>query len=113
MKYPPKIYLLVVLGLIEDGLDLLSIYIRKRLCRVLGHKYPVIWFKKKNDIVPLDGQAGTADTEAGCVYCKTSHPNEHPMYVNNIDFNATKHRKSPPKHNVYNISTNQNSFTAN
>ncbi len=98
-----KIFFLVIFGLIEDGLDHLPIYIRKRLCRVLGHKYRIIWFKSDSP----DAQAGFADTEAGCVFCKTSSPNEYPMNANDIDFEATKHRTTPPLHNVYNIPTNQ------
>lgn len=70
--------------------------IRKKLCWLMRHKYRVIWFKSDRP----DAQAGIADTEAGCVFCGHSEPNNHPMSAENIDFKATKHRITPPEHNV-------------
>lgn len=75
--------------------------IRKHLCWLLGHRYPVIWFKPPRPKTAPEGQAGVADTEAGCIYCGFTKPNSFFMDVNNIDWRSTKHRTTPPKHRVY------------
>lgn len=74
--------------------------LRRHFCWLLGHRYPVIWFKNPYSHI-FDGRAGIADTEAGCHYCGHSEPNSFPIDVDNIDWQATKHRTKPPKHNVY------------
>lgn len=85
-----------ILGdLFEWGVDRLPF--RGRLCWLLKHKYPVLWFKSDNP----DAQSGIADTEAGCVFCKYTKNNTHSMYENEIDYVATKHRTTPPKHRVF------------
>ena len=75
--------------------------LRKHLCRVLGHRYRAIWFKPPYLHLGMGGQAGVADTEAGCVYCGTSSPNTHFMNVADIDWTMTKHRKNPPRNGTY------------
>ena len=77
------------------GIDL-RIKARKHLCRLLGHEYRAIWFKGNQF-----GQCGVADTEAGCVYCGHTEPNHFLMNINDIDWEATKHRTEPPKHKTY------------
>ena len=79
-----------------DGLNKLPRGLRGKLCWLLGHQFRVIWFKSDNQ----NAQAGIADTEAGCIYCGKSKPNEYPLVETKIDYLATKHRKSAPKHNV-------------
>lgn len=74
--------------------------IRGYLCWLLGHRYKAIWFKSHRADAP-ECQVGIADTEAGCVYCSYVSSNEFPMNVNDIDWKATSHRKSPPEHNTY------------
>jgi len=73
---------------------------RKYFCWLLGHKYQVIWFKNPYAHI-FEGQAGVADTEAGCVYCGQTKPNSFMMNINDIDWKATKHRTEPPKHKTY------------
>jgi len=73
--------------------------LRKHLCWMLGHRYRAIWFKPSLPQFPKD-QVGIADTEAGCVFCGYTKPNSFPMQVDHIDWENTKHRTTPPKHNV-------------
>ena len=73
---------------------------RKYLCRMLDHRYRVIWFKPSDLHVEIQGQAGVADTEAGCIYCGLSKPNTYLMNVADIDWTMTKHRKKPPINNT-------------
>lgn len=68
---------------------------RKYFCWLLGHRYKVIWFKEERY-----GQAGIADTEAGCIYCGYTEPNSYPLWSDIVDWEATKHRNELPKHNV-------------
>ena len=72
--------------------------IRRYFCWLLGHRYKVIWFKNPYSHI-VESQAGVADTEAGCVYCGITKPNEFPIQVSEIDWEATKHRTEPPKYN--------------
>lgn len=72
--------------------------LRKNLCWLLGHRYPVIWLKKDPDIP--DAQAGVPDTEDGCVFCGHSSPNKFPVNPSEIDYEETKHKIAPPEYNV-------------
>ena len=75
--------------------------IRKYFCWLLGHRYKAIWFKPAYPRIS-DAYAGVADTEAGCVYCGQTSPNEFFMNILEIDWEKTTHRQSPPIHRTYN-----------
>ena len=97
--YSPKIYLGAIWEIfVEEVLDKLPKSIRKRLCWLFGHRYLGIAFKSKSD--NPDAYVSVADTEHGCVFCGHSKPNDFPMLASDIDFEKTKHRKEPPKHNI-------------
>ena len=99
----PALFFLVLTDLIGEGLDRLPKCVRGRLCWLLKHKYRGIWFKSDNP----DAYAGIADTEAGCVFCGDSKPNEHFMDPREIDYEKTKHRSTPPKHKVLRVAVSE------
>ncbi len=76
-------------------------YFRKHFCWLVGHRYPVIWFKSEYTFQEAGDQTGIADTEAGCTYCDHTEPNWYPMKPENIDWERTTHRTEPPRFNVY------------
>ena len=78
---------------------------RKHFCWLLGHRYRAIWFKNPYAHI-FEGQAGVADTETGCVYCGYTEPNKFPIDIDDIDWEATKHRTAPPISNVIGVKRN-------